>query len=691
MNFRLEKHPILREPKGDKMEFFFNGIPLYGRAKEAISSALFANGIHAFGRHPKDGAPQGIFCANGQCGQCLVLVDGVPMKACITPVEEGLKVRSLDDLPDLYPDDTGISVSEVGTTDTEVLIIGGGPAGLSAGSELGSMGVRTIIVDDKQELGGKLALQSHNFFGSIRDCFAGTRGFEIGERLSRSMEMFESVEIWLNSPVVGVFSDGKFGISNDGVYRLVQAKRVIIATGAREKVLAFNGCDLPGIYGAGAFQTLVNRDLVKAAKKLFIIGGGNVGLIAAYQALQAGIEVQGIAEALPRCGGYKVHLDKLLRLGVPIYTSHTVLKAEGNDHIGSILISEIDPSFAPIRGTEKEFHVDTLLVAVGLSPVDEITGKAMEFGIPIYSAGDADAIAEASAAMFSGRIVARKVLKDFGYDVILPEEWGRMLDILRNKPGPVHPLVIERPERGIYPIIRCLEEIPCNPCTDVCPLRSIDIPSGNITDLPEFRGKCVGCGRCVSICPGLAITLVDRRYDPTGGKALVVVPWEMPEGTITTGICIVSAGLEGEIVGEGKVVGIKGSEWQNRRALVALEVPSEDADHVAGIRLVGGSAELPPGELSPETGSDGEIIICRCERITKDEIRELIREGARDINDLKSFSRVGMGPCGGKTCMGLIKQVFRAEGIPLSEIVDHVERPLTQEVALNVFLKGGDE
>jgi NADPH-dependent 2,4-dienoyl-CoA reductase/sulfur reductase-like enzyme len=96
-----------------------------------------------------------------------------------------------------------------------------------------------------------------------------------------------------------VFSDKKVGILKDGIYRLVSPKRILNAAGAREKFLRFPGNKLARIYGAGAFQTLVNRDLVRPTRRLFIIGGGNVGLIAAYHALQAGIEVVGLAEAMP--------------------------------------------------------------------------------------------------------------------------------------------------------------------------------------------------------------------------------------------------------------------------------------------------------------------------------------------------------------------------------------------------------
>ena len=103
---RLEHHPVLEVPvHPDMVEFTFDGNVLSARASEMISSALFANGIHVFGRHRRDGAPQGIFCANGQCAQCLVVADGRAVKACITPVRPGMQVHSLVGNPELIADD----------------------------------------------------------------------------------------------------------------------------------------------------------------------------------------------------------------------------------------------------------------------------------------------------------------------------------------------------------------------------------------------------------------------------------------------------------------------------------------------------------------------------------------------------------------------------------------------------------
>jgi len=686
---RIQKHPILSDDKTpESTHFTFNNQILKAKPGEMISSALFAHGIHIFGHHAKDNSPQGMFCANGQCSQCLVIANGIPVKSCITPVEEGMEVRSMDGLSALLKDDNVVKKGgETPVVDTQVLIIGGGPAGMSAAIELGKMGIHCIICDDKQELGGKLSLQTHNFFGSIRDCFAGTRGMDIGDDLASHTENDKNLDIWLNSPVVGVFSDGFVGVIKNGIYTFVKPERVLITAGAREKTLAFPGCDLPGVYGAGAFQTLVNRDLIKPTDKLFIVGGGNVGLIGAYHALQAEIDVIGIVEALPECGGYKVHLDKIKRLGIPIYTSHTVLRAEGCDHLKRVIICKIDNKFKPIKGTEQIFEADTLLIAVGLTPVDELKKQAEMFGLKTYAAGDADVIAEASAAMFSGRITARQMLIDMGYDVEIPPEWQEMVDILRSKPGQIKKTFSFPKDKDVYPVIRCVQEIPCNPCTEACVLQSIKIKESSMMGRPQFEGDCLGCCRCVSICPGLAITLVDKGYDKTKKNARVIIPWELPDGTIKLGQKVTTTGMEGEIIGTGNVIAIKESDWQDRRRLVSLEVPYNDVDLVAGIRIIK-PQEKKIGLKTVKTPLDEEVVICRCERVNKKEIVEYIKKtGTRDINAVKAALRVGMGPCGGKTCTELVMRIFRELGIDIKDVEPPVDRPFTQEVPLKAFLK----
>lgn len=683
---RIEGHPIVRIERGEPFAIRFAGQEVTAYPGEMISSALFAAGIRTFGHHPKDGAPQGIYCANGQCAQCLVLADGMPVKACMTPVEPGMRVEPIEGLPELPPLDRAPETREIEIVDVPILILGGGPAGMSAAIELGGRGIGTLLVDDKDRLGGKLVLQTHRFFGSINAVYAGTRGIDIGARLAKEVDALDSVDVWLNSTALAVFSDKRVGILHGGRYVLVEPEVLLVATGAREKSLVFDGNTLPGVYGAGAFQTLVNRDLVRAADRLFIVGGGNVGLIAGYHALQAGIEVVGLVEALPECGGYKVHRDKLARMGVPIYTSHTILNANGIDGVESVTVARVDEEFRPIAGTQRSFDCDTVLIAVGLDPVDEFYEAARRFELPVFAAGDAEEIAEASAAIFSGKIRGLEVARFLGAtDEAVPDDWRATSEILKSKPGEI--IDRERPPAGeLHPVFHCSQEIPCNPCTSVCPQGLIHIDEDDIRKIPEFLGEqlgkeCVGCERCVAICPGLAITLVDRRDDPE--NPIVTIPFEYAPDRLAVGEEVKVLDAVGDLLGSVSVVEVKAIEANDRTVLVKVRAPAEIATRIAGIRVQEPWIGEPlPEAVDPIHDTD---IVCRCERVTAGEIRRLIRAGHRDMNEIKTMSRAGMGACGAKTCSALILRLFREEGVPLDEVTENVPRPLFVEVPFASF------
>lgn len=322
---------------------------------------------------------------------------------------------------------------------TDILVIGGGPSGLSAAIAAGKSGADVLLVERSQYFGGQLVKQTHMFFGSEKQ-YASTRGYDIGKILIEEVKGYDNVKILHSTTALGIYEDGVITLEqiteSQEVYLKVRAKSIIIGTGALEKSLPFPNNDLPGIYGAGAVQTLMNEYLVKPGKRVLMVGAGNIGLIVSYQLLQAGVEVAGIIDASPKIGGYLVHASKIRRSGVPILTGYTIVKAEGKDHLEKATIAKVDQQWKPIPGTEKELKVDVICISVGLTPSSAFFWQGgcemdyvRELGgyVPkrnqylrttvenIYVAGDSAGIEEASSAMVEGSIAGLAASHDLGF------------------------------------------------------------------------------------------------------------------------------------------------------------------------------------------------------------------------------------------------------------------------------------
>lgn len=326
---------------------------------------------------------------------------------------------------------------------TEIAIIGGGPAGLSAAISAASSGARVTLVDRNSNLGGQLKKQTHKFFGSQKQ-YASSRGFDIAIIFEKELEKYKSqIEILTNATALGLYEDGIMTIECDRRYIKLKSERIIVATGASEKFLAFPNNDLPGIYGAGAVQTLMNEYGVKPGGNVLMVGAGNIGLIVSYQLMQAGVNVKAIIDAAPRIGGYLVHASKIRRMGIPILTSHTIKYAYGKEMVEKATIWQLDDNWEPIPNTEKDLDVDIICIAVGLSPLADLLwhiGCDMEY-IPelgghvpirddnletnisgIFIAGDVAGIEEASSAMVEGRLAGLCAAKSLGYNIENYEE-----------------------------------------------------------------------------------------------------------------------------------------------------------------------------------------------------------------------------------------------------------------------------
>jgi sarcosine oxidase subunit alpha len=458
---RITKHPILHFEKGRKVEFDFEGQKVLGYEGEPIAAALHAAGIRVLSKSINLGRPRGLFCAIGNCASCLMRVDGVSnVRACVEPLREGIKVERQQgrETPRLAKTASPVVSGERGKPSTEIAVVGGGPAGLMAALAAAKQGASVVLLDREKRLGGQLIKQTHKFFGS-QEQRAGSRGMDIATELAQELGSLPQVDIWDNCTVLGYYPGGVLMVEKEDRVVGLKADKVIIATGAFEKNLVFPNNDLPGIYGAGAVQTLMNVEGIIPGKRVIMVGAGNIGLIVSYQLLQAGVEVAAIVEAAPKIGGYAVHASKVRRAGVPIYTNHTIKAAYGTESLEGAAIWQLDEAWEPIPGTERYLRADIMCMAVGLSPLAELLWQAncrmkyvAELGgyVPltdgctrttvagIYVAGDAGGVEEASSAMLSGRLAGLTAAYDMGYERDygdLKEDTLKQLRALRSGPS----------------------------------------------------------------------------------------------------------------------------------------------------------------------------------------------------------------------------------------------------------------
>ncbi len=511
----------------------------------------------------------------------------------------------------------------------ELIVIGAGPAGLSAAIEAASHGVKATVFDENARPGGQLFKQIHKFFGS-KEHKAKIRGFRIGEDLLKEAEE-KGVEVILNATVIGLYKEKEVQVQIGTEVYHYKGDAILVATGAAENMVNFRGWTLPGVIGAGAAQTMMNLYHVKPGERILMLGTGNVGLVVSYQLMQAGCKVVALADAAPRIGGYGVHASKLARCGVPFYLSHTIKEAEGTDCVTGVTIAQVDDHFRFIPGTEKHFDVDTICVAVGLSPMAQLLKmdgvemadtrggyipKCDETGatsIPgIYAAGDVAGIEEASSAMIEGRMSGAAIAEYLGYMTgeeksSREEELDHSLEALRQ--GMFAPKnrgrKIEKTEEGIdisetlltkgyiaddeikrfpgyryevkiHPVIECTQNIPCNPCQTACRKGCISI-GDNITSLPiSVKGsECVDCGMCVASCSGQAIFLVKENEDE--GTAEITIPYEflpLPE----VGDKGSALSRSGQKICEAEITRVRTSKAYDGTNLVTMKVPTAFED-----------------------------------------------------------------------------------------------------------------
>lgn len=510
----------------------------------------------------------------------------------------------------------------------DLIVVGAGPAGLSAAIEAAKLGLKVVVFDENAKPGGQLFKQIHKFFGS-KEHKAKIRGFKIGQELLEEAAK-AGVSVVLNAIVTGLYMDKEVTVKIEDKIIHYKGDTIVIATGASENMVPFEGWTLPGVIGAGAAQTMMNLHHMQPGKRVLMLGSGNVGLVVSFQLLQAGCEVVALVDAAPKVGGYGVHAAKVARCGVPFYLSHTIIKADGKESVTGVTIGEVDNSWTIKPGSEKYFDVDTICLAVGLSPMSQLAKMAgcemeenpkkggtvpvcNEYGETsingIFVAGDVSGIEEASSAMIEGRIsgiasahylgfIEKSVLDEkvteleyalsnLRQGMFGPESKGKEIlkteegyDISKNLllKGYIaedeiyrYPGITKR--AGIHPVIECTQNIPCNPCQDACKKGCIKIGS-NITSLPvvDNEAECIGCGLCVASCSGQSIFLINENLED--GYASVTLPFEflpLPDkGDIGTAL-----DRSGSPLCKAEVLEVKTAKAFDHTNLLTIKVPMD--------------------------------------------------------------------------------------------------------------------
>lgn len=660
---RIVNHPILTIPQEGEHTFLFNGKPVTGMKGFTIAAALHQAGypVHS---HSVNDRNRSLNCGIGKCGACEMLVDGEVKRICITKVDNVKEVSEIT--VQNYTTDSQIEPREepVEIYRTDVAIIGAGPAGLACRETLKELGLNSIVIDSNDKIGGQFLMQTHAFFFFEKERrFGGMRGFDIAKTLAGD----DHSGIFLHSTVWDILQNKRIAVKDMLNHKnfYVEAQALIVATGAVPFMPTFENDDVPGVYTAAVVQKMMNAEFTLLGKNILTVGAGNIGYLTSYQLMQAGAKVKAILEAMPHEGGFPVQANRIRRLGIPIYTSHMLLKAIPNQDrtgITGAVVCECE-NFKPIPGTEKVIDgIDVINICTGLIPDNQLLTKGQyTFGKRCAGVGDAVRIGEGTTAVLRGKQAAYEIAQELGVRF----NYNDYLQISKEYiDSQQHPIRIKEesprptPERQAQrPFVRldCLYGFACNPCSFACPQKAITKSSTSVTPEIDYE-KCTGCMQCVSHCPGLAIF----GYDTRKQNLFLPVEYEVEEGAE---VWLVDD--NGKKQGEGIIEKVLKKPTKTNVARVKAAGMENDALlNITGFIVKENYPEEIDFKQEPECES--ETYVCHCEDVSLDELLSAIGDRKYiSVDEVKHITRLGMGPCRGKRCIPRLRMKLREKGIEL--------------------------
>jgi len=432
--------------------------------------------------------------------------------------------------------------------ETDVAVVGAGPAGLSAALHASQAGARVIVVDEYTRPGGQYFKQPPAAF-RVLDHSAMGRDHQLGFDLMRRLERGQ-IELLNDTLVWGAFEPGTLEIYRRGECQQVRGSRIVVATGAYDRPMAFPGWTLPGVMTAGAAQSLLKSQWVLPGSRVLMVGTGPFQLPVAAQLVKAGATVVGVLEAGKVSGWLRQvpavwsHLDKiaeakdylgtLLRARVPMMYGWTILEARGSGQVEEAVITQVDDQWRPVSGTERTLQVDTICLGFGFLPslqlprllgcssrwdphlASWVTGHDQDqrSSVPeVFVAGETTGIGGHDVALVEGAIAGVRAAADLG--LLSAEEAGKRLAGLRpdlarhqgfadflNRTFAIRP--------GIYDLIR----------EDTLVCRCEEVTAGAVASAArQWEGNLkaikrvtrAGCGQCQGRICGQLVAQVAAR------------------------------------------------------------------------------------------------------------------------------------------------------------------------------------